>query len=445
MKVTNVQRLNLISSRRAERPRPPNAIAADERGSLVPVLAMVMLVATAGAAMAVDMARAYALKSDLQAAADAAALAAAVMLPDTAAARKAAARAVSRNLPNHQDLLRPQDFEFGLWDAASGSVIAGEGAKSAVKVTVQRKSSRGNGFSTLFAGVLGSETMDVATSATAGKRGIACLIALDPKGKGLSLKGNANLELIECGAQINATGKNALKVEGNSTFLSDGTCVGGRARIKDTADVSPAPSEYCPPHPDPLAGLVMPEFGACTDDKVKYEDETMTFNADRVFCGGLKLTGSSRIILQPGLYVIDNGKLEIKDNAVLEGDGVTILLHGEKAELDIKGSGSLRLTAPTEGDLQGLLIVQSEGAADKPKENKWDSDATSELTGVVYLPDGRFKSLIASNITGTEACFVLIVKEAKLEGKAQMSIDLSSSACRNTLPSAFSRSVVLLG
>ncbi|MGI9484624.1 MAG: pilus assembly protein TadG-related protein, partial [Geminicoccaceae bacterium] len=90
-----MQRLNLISINKTERPRQLKAIAAAERGSVAPILAMVMLVATAGAALAVDMARAYALKSDLQAAADSAALAAAVMLPDTAAARKAAARAVS--------------------------------------------------------------------------------------------------------------------------------------------------------------------------------------------------------------------------------------------------------------------------------------------------------------------------------------------------------------
>ncbi len=440
-----VRSLDLNSGRKAERAQQSKVIASNERGSVAPILAMVMLVATAGAALAVDMARAYALKSDLQAAADAAALAAAFMLPDTDAARKAAARAVSQNLPGHEDLLRPGDFKFGLWDAASHSVIQGGGANSAVKVTVQRKSSRGNGVNMLFAGVLGSDAMDVAASATAGKRGVACLIALDPKGNGLVLSDDSHLKLIECGAQINATGKEALLVENKSTLLSDSVCVGGRAKIKGKAEVSPTPSEYCPPHADPLAGLVLPEFGACTDDHVEYDDKTITLNADRVFCGGLKISGKSRITLQPGLYVMDNGKLEIKDDAVLEGEGVTILLHGEKAELDIKNRASLQLTAPTDGELQGLLIVQSEGDAEKPKENKWDSEALSELTGVVYLPDGRFTSFISANITGTEACFVLIAKEMKLEGKAEMSIDLSNSACRNSLPNAFSRSVVLLG
>ena len=188
----------------------------------------------------------------------------------------------------------------------------------------------------------------------------------------------------------------------------------------------------------------MPEIGVCTDDKVQYKDETITLTAGRVFCGGLKIMGSSHITLQPGVYVIDDGKFEMQDDAVLEGDGVTIVLHGDKAEFDVKNSASFRLTAPEDGPYKGLLIFQSEGDMKKPKENKWDSDAASELTGVVYLPEGRFTSFINSNITGTAACFVLIVKEIKLDGKAEMSIDLSSSACRSSLPNAFSRSVVLL-
>lgn len=433
------QRLKADMMRHCQRPQ--TGVIANERGSVAPILAAVLLMGTAGAALAVDIARAYSMKSDFQAAADAAALAAAVMLPDEEAARRAAKRAISKNLPNDSDLLRAEDFEFGHWHAASGAIVEGDGANSAVRVTVQRASSRGNGIGTLFAGVLGRDTIDVSASAAAGKRGVSCLIALDPKGKGLEMNGDAHLELIECGAHVNAKDKDALKVNGKSTLLADSICVSGRSKIDGGADVMPLPSEYCPPHADPLVGVAMPPVAACTDNEVEFKDETRTLTADRVFCGGLKIEGESHITLQPGVYVIDNGKLEVKDETILEGDGVTILLRGEDAELDVKDEASIRLTAPTDGVYQGLLLVQSQGA---DKENKWDSEAASELTGVVYLPDGRFTSKISSHITGTSACFVLIAKEIKLEGEAEMSIDLSSSACRNSLPSAFSRSVVLL-
>lgn len=421
--------------------RLPGRFAHHDRGSMLPVMAMLMLLATAGGALAVDVARGYAMKSDLQAAADAAALSAAIMLPDLDEARRAAKRVVQRNLPNYADILRDDDFQFGHWQATKRSISKSDGAASAVRVTVRLTESRGNGLDTLFSGLLGKDVLDVASSAVAGKRGVACLIALEPHDKGLELNGDAELELSGCGAQINSTDKEALKASGDSRLTGDSVCVTGGANIDKSADVLPQPSEGCPPHADPIAELPMPEFSGCTDRDVEYEDKKITLTADRVFCKGLKIKGKSHVILKPGLYVIDNGKLEIDDDAVLEGDGVTILLHGEKAEMDIKGDAALRLTAPTSGPMQGLLIVQSEGGE---KDNKWDSKSVSELTGVVYLPSGKFTSKIEANITGTDACFVLIANKIKIDGKAKMNIDLSSTACRQSLPSAFSRSVGLL-
>jgi Flp pilus assembly protein TadG len=420
------------------------SFARDQRAAVLPIMAAFMMVAAGGAALAVDVGRAYAVKSDLQTAADSAALAAAVMLPDVEAAMQAAQRAVDRSLPDLKPRLTSEDLKFGEWNASTHSLIEGTG-KSAVRVTVQLAESRGNALNSIFAGIIGESSTDVAASAAAGKSGVFCLLALDQKGEGLEIDGESSLELTACSAQVNANKKDALKVHKKSEFFSDGVCVTGGASVTGDSTVSPQPSEYCPPHADPLAGLQMPEIGACTDEGLTIKDETVNFSTGRVFCNGLKLEGSATAIFEPGLYVIDDGKFELSDDARIEGDGVTIVLHGDAAELDIKNRASMRLTAPTEGPLKGLLIAQVDGNSGKPKENKWDSSEASELTGVVYLPDGKFTSLIESNIMGTDACFVLIAKQIKLDNKATMSIDLSGTGCRGSLPAAFSRSVVLLG
>lgn len=418
--------------------------ARDQRGAVLPMMAALVLMAAGGAALAVDIGRAYAVKSELQAAADSAALAAAVMLPDLPAAKSAAQRAVDRSLPDLGIELLPEDLDFGEWNAATRVLDEGAGGASAVRVTLQLSESRGNALNNLFAGIFGEAATDVATSATAGKSGVYCLLALDQNGNGLEINGDSELELTACSAQVNAKHKDALKVHGGSQLFSEGVCITGGASVDGDAIVSPSPSEYCPPHADPLAGFAMPEIGACTDQDLEIKDETVTFSSGRVFCGGLKLSGSTSAKFEPGLYVVDDGKFELDDDATIEGDGVTIILYDEKAELDIKGKASMRLTAPTEGTLKGLLIAQVDGNVKKPKENKWDSKEPSELTGVVYLPNGRFTSLIESNIMGTDACFVLIAKEIKLDNQAVMSIDLSGTGCRGSLPAAFSRSVVLL-
>lgn len=416
-------------------------IMPDERGSMLPIMAVILLMTTAGAALAVDVTRAYATKADLQAAADSAALAAAYKLPDLAAARKAGMYYAAKNLPAYKDVLKAEDFEFGHWNAAARSVQGDDSAASAVRITLRLAEKRGNGLETLFGGILGHGTMDVNASAVAGKQGVACMIALDSDKKGIEVKGNARLNLIGCGAQSNSVDKEALKVTENVRMTTGGICVSGRALVDRKADVTPTPVEYCPPHPDPMVGFVAPEIGACTDNEVEYKDEQITLTPNRVFCGGLKIKGKAKVTLQPGLYIVDNGKLEIDDSSLLEGDGVTILLHGEKAEFDIKGKASLRLTAPTSGDMKGILIAQDEGGN---KDNKWDSKKGSEMTGVIYLPDGKFTSKIQANITGTDACFVLIANQIKLEGKSRMTIDLTGTSCRQILPTAFSRSVALL-
>lgn len=431
----------------------------DDRGSMLPIMAVILLLTTGGAALAVDVSRAYSMKASLQAAADAAALAAAFKLPDIDAAKKAAIYYTAQNLPAHENVLRSEDFEFGHWNAAGRSVESDGTAASAVRVTLRLADDRGNGLETLFGGVFGHGVMDVEASAAAGKQGVACMIALDADKEGIEVKGDAEIDLIGCGAQSNSTDKESLKVENDVRMTTGGICVSGEADIKSKADVTPTPIEFCPPHEDPMLGFETPSFGACTDNDAEYEDIQVTLTPGRVFCDGIKLKGDARVTLQPGLYVIDNGKLEVDDDAVLEGDGVTILLYGLDAEMDIKGNARLRLTAPTSGDLQGMLIVQTrasedlgnsdyeddfDGKSDGGKNNKWDSKEASEMTGVIYLPDGKFTSKIEANITGTDACFVLVANQIKLDGKARMSIDLSSTACRKMLPTAFSRSIALL-
>ena len=438
----------------------------DERGTVLPIMAAVMLMAAGGAALAVDVGRAYAVKSDLQGAADSAALAAAIMLPDADAAMEAAQRAVDRSLPDMDVRLMESDLVFGDWDASNHRLETDDGGASAVRVTVQLSEERGNAPGTLFAGIFGDMAMDIATSATAGKNGVSCMLALDKSGKGLQVKKDSELELRACGAQVNSSGKEALKVEGKKSILTgDGFCVSGGAKIKDGATVAPQPSEYCPPRADPLADLEIPVAGACTDNDVEFKDETITFSPGRVFCDGLKLSGKTQAFMEPGVYFVVDGKFELKNEAMLAGEGVTIVLQGEKAEIDIKENAYVQLTAPTSGDTKGLLFVQNDatgldggggtvkgkgggggggGGERKLLDNKWDSKAPSELTGVVYFPRDRFTTKLDINITGTDACFVVIAEEIKVDGEARMLVDLSSASCRSSLPDAFSRTVVLL-
>ncbi|MGI9421073.1 MAG: TadG family pilus assembly protein [Geminicoccaceae bacterium] len=412
----------------------------DQRGSIMPIMAAVIVSTSVGGALAVDVARAYSAREQQLLVAESAALAAATSLPNVKEARQIALRYAEKNMPGH-GVVDENDIVFGNWDAASRSITGNGQAPNAVRVTARLSERDGNALTTIFAGLIGDDTVDVAASAAAGKFGVACLIALNPKGKGLKLDKDAQLQLEGCGAQSNATSKKSLEVKGESRLTASGICTGGSAELADPSAVSPDPTEHCPQMPNPMANFDAPEVGGCTYSDVKYQDKDATISPG-VYCGGLKVEGNSTITMEPGLYIIDNGKLDLKGEATLIGEGVTIHLHDKKAEFDIGGSSRLSLRAPQDGPMRGLLIVQDKG--DVKKENKWDSNRQSDLTGVVYLPEGRFKSQIESNITATEACFVLLASEIVISGKAKMSIDLTGEACRESLPAALSGRVALL-
>jgi hypothetical protein len=109
-----------------------------------------------------------------------------------------------------------------------------------------------------------------------------------------------------------------------------------------------------------------------------------------VYCDGLEISGNSAVTLAPGLYVVKDGPLHLKDRATLAGSGVTIFLTGNKAVLDIDPDTSVNLSAPTTGDLAGVLVFEDRGNRAKQKHVIQSRNAPNML-GAIYLPRGTLE------------------------------------------------------
>ncbi len=110
------------------------------------------------------------------------------------------------------------------------------------------------------------------------------------------------------------------------------------------------------------------------------------------FCGGLTIDGIDVDFL-PGEYIIKDGPLSFINGAEAVAEGVTFVLAGEGAVLNIQSQAQLSLRAPNSGARKGLAVME---AVDKSEPGNRTVDTQRSLvsgggslkvTGVVYLPE----------------------------------------------------------
>jgi Putative Flp pilus-assembly TadE/G-like len=145
-------------------------LARDERGGVLPLVALCMTVILGFAALAIDLGQQTAMRTQLEATADAAALAAAAQLPDESKARKKALEYAEQNMPPeaHGHVLAEEDIVFGTWYAETRKFVVDGPVANAVQVTVRRGVQNGNPAPTFFLHIFGYDHADLAALSLAG-------------------------------------------------------------------------------------------------------------------------------------------------------------------------------------------------------------------------------------------------------------------------------------
>ena len=149
--------------------RPITRFAGDERAAGTEWGLTIFILLTAFCGLAIDSTDAFRGQTMLQASADAAALAAAIDLPDRGAATATALAYAARNMARaeHGEVLRPADIVFGRWDAARRQLDTGAAEADTVMVTLRRADANGNPWRTNFLRILGLFDWDVTARAAA--------------------------------------------------------------------------------------------------------------------------------------------------------------------------------------------------------------------------------------------------------------------------------------
>jgi len=138
------------------------------RGAIIVLAAFLMIAMLGFVAFSVDLGWIVLVKTELQNAADSAALAAGTKMSDSRANMESIAQNYAgRHTAGGQAVaLTSTDIEYGLWDSESQSFVPSTGAGNALRITARRNDSTG-GNTLFFAKVLGRDRFDVAASAIA--------------------------------------------------------------------------------------------------------------------------------------------------------------------------------------------------------------------------------------------------------------------------------------
>lgn len=358
---------------------------------LAAVLAVPFIVTAGGA---VDLAGAASLKTELQGAADASALAG-------AAVGKA------------EQVVAAQDF--------LGANLGGNSSEGIARTDRVHKIESVDGivtvrlsqpYRTSFLGLIGMDTIPVSVlaRAKAQSRNDACIFALDASKIEAFRLVNANTFRAECGIQVNSDSDRALKIESSRFFTATSINVHGGSTVKQT--LLPQPVDRSPVVPDPLAGLEEPpqkgkpcNFTALTIDS----SSAATLNPG-VYCNGLTVNSSAGLVMKPGVYVFRNGNFTLNASGKVKGEDILLYFEDEKSAFMSNGAAVLQFSAPKVGKLAGILMFQGRNAVGSSVVKRLNTADGSFYAGTIYLPHAAVEWNVSGSANVDAAYTALITK-----------------------------------
>jgi hypothetical protein len=303
-----------------------------------------------------------------------------------------------------------------------------------------------------------------ATAQLAGKVSDLCILALDGTNvtegvtgsdAGAAQMGGSTTLNLGCGLAVDSSSNTALNVFGSANLTATDIYLVGDDQGIIPINVAPANVlRHQDPIEDPYYGRTFPMPTSCPGGTSLHiiDGGNVTINPG-TFCGGLKLGdhGSSHIHLNPGVYYIVGGNLEIDSHATIDqntvtaGDGVTFVLTGGTvagttfpyATLTINGGANVSLKAPTSGPFGGMVFFQDRSAPSSSVANcgagganNFINGGSSQLiTGAIYFPNQSicYNGNASVGATGVGQCTQLIARSLAFTGNSSVKLNCAGT------------------
>jgi hypothetical protein len=238
-----------------------------------------------------------------------------------------------------------------------------------------------------FSAVIGSGPIPVKARAVA--RGLWApvndgIIVLHPSLSGaLEANGNGDVYVQNSSIIVNSNDSTAAVTVG-SAFIADpskptwitGKNPGYSGTIKDTIYTG------VPPTPDPLAYLPAPDPSTMSIQNAPNGQNGVVNLQPGVYNKGLSFSGSTSVNMAPGIYYMKNGSFSFSGQGNLNATGV--MIYSEDG-LSVTGLGSVTWSPPTTGIYKGISYFQDRTSTYTAKVA---GDGLYNVTGTVYVPAG---------------------------------------------------------
>lgn len=404
-------------------------------GAVAPLAAVAMPLLLGITALGVDVSTYVKSNRDMQAAVDAAAIAAGWEMAYGGSENEATAAALKEAMHNGYQNLVENDLALSFETNAEGQQ----------QVTVQLTSAAEKYFANTF---YDGDLFNVTVAATAAviNPGDYCMLSLGSNGLTLNISGGVTIDSAGCGIAANSNGDPAIKVNGSSSDIEIGdvyvvgTVENGDQLINEEGTNNVMTG--MPPVADPYADLEIPPYDECTKNEqnagpivATSMDDLPAPDADgvTVICGGLEVGNGNTLDLDPGVYIVDGGDVNIKSGGTLLGEGVSIILTNSGADEvpsygsfgDLQFSGNVDISAPLPGDLdagwsdfEGVALYQDRNAPSQVQCNdlKGSNSSAIVVDGTMYFPSRCLDIGGNASPSSEDTCSRVIALEIKIHG-----------------------------
>lgn len=199
--------------------------------------------------------------------------------------------------------------------------------------------------------------------------------------------------------------------------------------------ISPSPGTGAAPIDDPFANLDLDRERQLDCPVGRVLEPLMVAAGSRrisagVHCGGLDISGTATVVLEPGEHWFLGGHLTVRENARLEGDNV-VLFFDTASRFSFTDSALVRLAGRTTGAYAGIVM----GAT---RDNRQDfvisSDNVESLLGVVYVPAARMIVEGTADVARDSAWTVIVAHSLQMRGSPSLFINADYNATTVPVP-----------